>query len=81
MANIPECVNFVKKGGCWKSDVVMEKETPEAWSFRCRTCRLLFVVSKDSIRDKSKFELAAQRRKQAEEEYERRMKKRKYFVA
>jgi len=77
---IPECVNFVKKGGCWKSDVILERETPEAWSFRCRTCRLLFVVSKDGIRDKSKFELAAQRKKEAEEAYEARMRRKKIFA-
>jgi hypothetical protein len=81
MAQIPECVNFVKKGGCWKSDVILERETPEAWSFRCRTCRLLFVVSKDGVRDKSQFELAAKRKKEMEEAYEARMRKKKYFVA
>ena len=80
MSAIPECVNYVKNGGCWKSDVILEKESPDAWAFRCRTCRLLFVVSKDGVRDKSKFELAAQRRKQVEEEYERRMKKVKIFT-
>lgn len=80
MAAIPECVNYVKKGGCWRSDVVLEQEGPEHWSFRCRTCRLLFVVSKDGVRDRSQFEVAAQRRKQVEEEYQRRLSRRKFFT-
>jgi len=80
VSQIPECVNYVKKGGCWKSDVVLENETSDAWAFRCRTCRLLFVVSKDGVRDKSKFEIAAKRRQQAEEEYREKMRRRKIFA-
>jgi hypothetical protein len=80
VAEIPQCVNFVKQGGCWKSDVILEKESPDAWAFRCKTCRLLFVVSKDGIRDKSKFELAAKRRKEAEGIYQERMKRKKIFA-
>lgn len=81
MADIPQCVNFIQKGGCWKSDVFIEKEAEDAWSFRCRTCRLLFVVSKDGVRDKSKFDLAAKQRKNLEEQYAERMRRSKTFYA
>jgi hypothetical protein len=80
MAEVPSCPNSVKGNGCWKSDVRLVNETPDAWAFKCLTCRVLFVVSKDGVREKSKFDLAVQRRKQAEEEYERRMKKKRIFV-
>ena len=80
MAEIPNCPNSVKGNGCWKSNVVLSKETPDAWVFGCLTCRVIFVVSKDSIRDKSKFDLAVQRRQQAEEIYQERMKRKRYFT-
>ena len=81
MAEIPNCPNSVNHGGCWKSDVFIEKEAEDAWSFRCRTCRVLFVVSKDGVRDKSKFDLAAKQRKHLEEQYAERMSRSKTFYA
>ena len=80
MAAIPNCPNSVKGNGCWKSAVRLVKETAEAWSFRCDTCTCLFVVSKDGVRDRSQFELAAKRKKEAEEIYQERMRRRKIFA-
>lgn len=79
MANVPQCPNSVKGNGCPKSNPVIEKEGDDFWSFRCLTCKVVYVVSKEGIRDKSRFENAVKLRKQAEEEYQRRMKKVKIF--
>jgi hypothetical protein len=80
MPEVPLCVNFIKKRGCERSDVKLTKETPEAWCFTCATCELLQVVSKDSIKDKSKFELAARRKQEHEQMMRLRDKKVKIFT-
>jgi hypothetical protein len=77
---IPNCPNSVKGNGCWKSDVHLVKETEDAWAFKCKTCAVLFVVSKDGVRERSQFDLAAKRRREVEEMYQERMKRRKIFV-
>jgi hypothetical protein len=81
LPNIPDCPNSVKGNGCTKSDPVLEKEGDDFWSFRCRSCKVIYVVSKDGVRERSQFELAAKRKREAEEAYEARIKRRKYFVA
>jgi hypothetical protein len=80
VAEIPKCANSVNGGGCWKSDVVLLNESDEAWVFQCRTCELIQAVSKDNIRDKSKFEDAAKRKREQEEISRRWEKRRKIFV-
>jgi hypothetical protein len=80
MAKVPDCPNSVKGNGCWKSDVILVNETADAWVFKCRTCTCLSVVSKDGVRERSQFELAAQRKQQAEEEYREKMKKKRIFA-
>jgi hypothetical protein len=80
VAEIPACPNSINNGGCWKSDPKIQKETDDAWAFRCATCTCLYVVSKDGVRDKSKFDLAVRRKKELEEEYARRMKRSKIFA-
>lgn len=65
---IPRCPNSRPGNGCTMSDVKIEKETEEFWSFRCQSCKCLFAVSKEGVRNRSKFENAAKRR---QEELER----------
>jgi len=79
MSEIPKCANSVKGNGCTYSDVRLLNETEEAWVFKCHTCELIQVVSKDGIRDKSRFESAAKRRQEAIEMQQRWEKRRKYF--
>lgn len=69
MADIPLCANSVK-GGCKKSNVRLINETNEGWVFQCQTCECIQVVSKDGVRERSKFENAKKR----QEEEVRRMK-------
>lgn len=68
-AEIPQCRNFREGRECSRSDVRAKGETDQAWIFRCASCGLVQVVSKDGIRDKSKFDNA---RKREEEEKIRR---------
>lgn len=65
---LPLCRNFVRKLGCAESKVILIEENDEAWSFGCKTCGCVQLVSKEGVRDKTKFELAAKR---TEEETER----------
>jgi len=67
MAEIPFCARSIKNRGCEKSDVRLTGETEDAWVFQCFSCKAVQVVSKDGVRDKNKFELAAQRKREAEE--------------
>ena len=43
---LPKCVNFVKKRGCDRSDIILRGEGEDHWQFHCRTCKLVWVVSK-----------------------------------
>jgi hypothetical protein len=56
---IPRCPNNVKGFGCETSDVVVKEEQDECFVLFCKCCELVWVISKDGIRDKSKFENAA----------------------
>jgi hypothetical protein len=55
-------------------------ENDEAWIFQCQTCRLLQVVSKEGIRDRSKFEQAAKRRQEEIDRVRRWESRKKIFV-
>lgn len=66
MANVPPCPNNVKGFGCATSDVVVKSENDEAFVLFCRCCELVWVISKDGIRDKSRFENALKRQQQQE---------------
>jgi hypothetical protein len=56
MPNIPECRNYREGRECTRSDVRLVSETDEAFVFVCRCCEGINVISKDGIRDKSKFD-------------------------
>jgi len=57
MADIPPCANAAR-GTCKNSDVRLVNETSEGWVFQCKTCECIQVVSKDGVRERSKFEKA-----------------------
>jgi hypothetical protein len=83
VAEIPDCPNFIKKRGCSQSNVILLSEGPDAWVFHCKKpqgCGMINVVSKDGVRDKSKFDLAAKRRQEAEEMQRRWDSRRKIFA-
>ena len=69
MADIPPCANSVK-GNCRNYEVKLVNETDEGWVFQCQNplCKCLQVVSKDGVRERSKYENA---RKRQEEEVRR----------
>lgn len=76
--SIPKCRNAVKSGD-HKSDMRLKGETGEAWVFQCKICELVHVISKDGVRNKSNFELAAQRRREEEERVRRWAARKKIF--
>jgi hypothetical protein len=82
MAELPQCPNFIKKRGCTQSNIVLLSEDSMAWVFHCKPpgCGMINVVSKDGVRDKSKFELAAQRKREAEEAQSRWDSRKKIFA-
>jgi len=67
MAEIPFCARSIKGRGCEKSDVRITGETDECWVFQCFSCKSVQVVSKNGVRNRSKFEAAVQRRREQEE--------------
>ena len=79
MPEIPRCPNSVG-GGCPYSNMKVELETDEFWSFKCHTCKVISVVSKDGIRDKSKFEVATKRMEQQRELDSRWQKRKRIFT-
>jgi len=66
--SIPACRNAVKFKD-HASDMRMKQELPDAWVFQCKGCGLVNMVSKQGVRDKSRFDHAARR---MQEEVERR---------
>ena len=76
---IPKCANSVKGNGCPRSDVRLLNETEEAWVFQCKTCKLLQVVSKDGVRDRSRFDHERKKRDQQMELERLQGKRKKYF--
>jgi hypothetical protein len=80
VAEIPFCARSVKNRGCAKSDVRLTRESDDVWVFECQTCRAIQVVSKDGVKDRSKFEVAAERKRQ-QEEIERRWQSRRRTFA
>ena len=76
---LPECVNFVKKRGCSRSDMTVLSEQSDSWTLHCRTCKLVWVLSKEGVRDKNRFETEMRRRKE-QEQLERARSRRKIFV-
>ena len=56
------------------------EENDEAWVFRCQCCTLIQAVTKDGIRDKSKFDLA-EKRKHEQADIIRRWENRKKIFA
>ena len=76
---MPKCRNAVKFSD-HESDMRLIGEQSDAWVFQCKRCELVQVISKDGVQDKSKFELAAKRKAEAEE-VRRRWEKRKRIFA
>jgi len=77
---IPLCRNFRENRECNVSKMRVVEETDEAWVFICGSCEGIQVVSKDGIRDKSKFD-AAQKRINEQAELVRRWESRKKIFA
>jgi hypothetical protein len=74
----PRCRNAAKFHD-HESDMRLRGEGDTFWLFQCANCELTQVVSKDGVRDKSKFEALSARR-QRETEIMRRLDARpKYF--
>jgi hypothetical protein len=61
---LPLCANYIKKRGCSKSDMMLIEGNEQGWSFYCRNCKSVQIVSADGVRDRSKFELEEKRRKE-----------------
>jgi hypothetical protein len=67
MAEFPKCPNFTKKRGCDRSDIKLIGENEEAWTFRCGTCTLVWVVSKSNSIHRGKLRAHEEKlRKEAE---------------
>jgi len=80
VSDIPLCQNFIKKRGCTDSRMRLIESNEHGWSFFCDGCKSVQVVSSDGVRDRSKFLLAEQRRKEQEELDRRWSKRRKIFA-
>lgn len=80
MAEIPLCQNWLKKRGCSGSDMRLVESNEHGWSFFCKGCSSVQIVSSDGVRDRSKFILAEQRKKE-QEELDRRWSSRKRIFA
>ena len=76
---LPDCPNS-RGGGCENSRPKIEKEGEEFWSFICESCKCIWVVSKQGVTDKSKFENAMKRRRQQEHIERIAGKRRSYFT-
>ena len=78
---LPECRNYRRRNGsCAKSDMVVRAEQDEAWVLQCKTCECVQVVSKDGVRDRSRFENSLKRQQQ-QEAVDRLWQKRKKIFA
>jgi hypothetical protein len=80
MAAIPPCPNHTRGFGCARSDVIVKEEQEDSWVLFCRCCELVWVLSKDGVREKSKLEISAKRREQQEEINRRWEQRRKFFA-
>lgn len=77
---LPLCPNFILKRGCERSDMMLLGEGDDYWTFHCRTCKLVHVVSKQGVQDKSKFEVLTRRRQEQETLERLRSSRRKIFA-
>ena len=77
---IPQCRNFRENRECSRSDMRLVGEDDESWHFVCKCCELMQVVSKDGVRDKSKFDNAKQRMEQQADLVRRWEKRKKLFA-
>jgi hypothetical protein len=67
VAELPKCVNFIKKRGCEKSAIRLASENEDHWVFECETCHLMNVVSKPPASKRGQFRAAEEKmRKEAE---------------
>lgn len=76
---IPLCRN-AQKYKDHTSDMRLKGEGSDYWVFQCRGCELTQVVSKEGVRDKSKFEQAARQRAQQSERLRRLDARPRYFT-
>lgn len=53
----PVCPNF-RERSCQQSEVVLCKETDDAFLFQCRTCKCRFIETKPRYDAKAKYEQA-----------------------
>ena len=80
MSEFPQCPNHVKKRGCTRSDIFLLNESSDHWTFRCRTCELIWVVSRPAQAARSKFRVAEERLRKKTEERRRREGRPVYFT-
>lgn len=73
MADLPLCPNFLKRDGtCDRSELRLLGEGPQAFSFMCNCCQLLWMVSKPKTKEAAKyFNQIDKVKKATEEERER----------
>lgn len=77
--NIPICRNAAKFKD-HASDMRFKGEGTEFWTFQCAGCDLVQIVSKEGVRDKSKFEQAARQRAEQSERLRRLDARPRYFT-
>lgn len=65
MADIPLCANSTKRT-LESHEMKLVNETEEGWVFQCQNqlCKCLQVVSKDGVRERSKYEMAKKRQEE-----------------
>jgi hypothetical protein len=66
---LPPCPNY-REGSCERSDVIVSKETDNAFVIYCKTCKSINVFPKDRDEKSAKYQLFL--KKQADMEERRR---------
>jgi len=80
VSEIPLCQNFLRKRGCSESRMRLIESNEQGWSFYCDNCESVQIVSSDGVRDRSKFQLAEQRRQEQIHLNRLRERKKKIFA-
>ena len=77
--NLPPCPNFTE-GRCPRSDVYVEREGDEFFTFRCRTCHCANVFPKDNSEKAGRYEAGLKREALKNEAIEAVKRKKAYSI-
>jgi hypothetical protein len=80
MAELPQCPNFVRKRECNKSDIRLLGEQDDAWTLNCKTCGVIWVVSKPHSVHRAKYRKHEEQLRREAEARRAREKKAKIFA-